>query len=73
MTTLFSKACKKIKDEYKKEKHKHGWRFLMCPVDRLNAKTQIALLTLNPGGSSDKQKKGEPSCEHARLLIPAAS
>jgi hypothetical protein len=72
MTTSFSEACKQIKAEYKKEKHKHGWRFLMCPAHRLNAKTpktQIALLTLNPGGSSDKQKKGEPSCERGSAYV----
>ena len=69
MTKTYSKACKQLKAEYKKEKHKHGWRVLMCPADRLNAKTQIALLTLNPGGSSDKQKKGEPSCEHGSAYV----
>jgi len=75
MTTSFSEACKNIEEEYQKEEyqkdgHKNGWRFLMCPADRLNAKTQIALLTLNPGGgSSDKQRKCEPSCENGSAYV----
>lgn len=75
MTKLFSNAREQIeaeyqKDEYQKEGHALGWRFLMCPVDRLNAKTQIALLTLNPGGgSSDKQRKCEPSCENGSAYV----
>jgi hypothetical protein len=75
MTKPFSNACEKIKAEYKKEVyqkegHALGWRFLMCPADRLNAKPQIALLTLNPGGgSSDKQRKCEPSCENGSAYV----
>ena len=75
MTTSFSEACKNIEEEYQKEEyqkdgHKNGWRFLMCPADRLNAKPQIALLTLNPGGgSSDKQRKCEPSCENGSAYV----
>jgi hypothetical protein len=69
MTNSFSDACERIKAEYKKEKHALGWRLLMCPAARLNDKTQIALLTLNPGGSSDKQKKGEPSCAHGSAYV----
>jgi len=69
MTKPFSNACEQIEAEYQKEGHALGWRFLMCPAARLKAKTQIALLTLNPGGSSDKQKKGEPSCAHGSAYV----
>jgi hypothetical protein len=70
MTEPFSNACEQIEAEYQKEGHALGWRFLMCPADRLKAKTQIALLTLNPGGgSSDKQRKCEPSCENGSAYV----
>jgi hypothetical protein len=44
--------------------HSRGWRFLTVPRRTLEALPEIALITLNPGGSGPDPSQGEGSCEY---------
>ena len=41
-----------------------GWRFLTVPQRTFDTRPDIALLTLNPGGSGIDPSQGEASCEY---------
>lgn len=51
--TLFNNFCSDIDAAYKRLDHQIGWRFLSGPKANLNRATQVAFITLNPGGKED--------------------
>lgn len=46
-----------------------GWRFLTCPANNLSRHTDIALITLNPGGSKKRDDHDSKSCEDGSAYI----
>jgi hypothetical protein len=52
LPTLFDVCVQQIEQNYRALGHTLGWRFLTGPKATLSAGTQIALITLNPGGSA---------------------
>lgn len=51
--TLFDSCCADIESAYRQLGHQQGWRFLSGPKANLSPATQIAFISLNPGGDSD--------------------
>jgi hypothetical protein len=53
-----------IEAAYARLGHTLGWRFLMGPAATLSPASRVALITLNPGGSSRPADHAEASCEY---------
>jgi hypothetical protein len=60
----FEYLVDEIDSEYARLGHKMGWRFLTVPRRTLEARPEIALITLNPGGSGIDATQGRESCEY---------
>lgn len=48
---FFEEKSKEIDAEYKRLGHDMGWTFLMSPKKTLSPETEIAIISLNPGGN----------------------
>lgn len=57
----FDEKCKEIKAKHDELEHKLGSTFLMSPKETLSPKTDIAFITLNPGGG--EKEEHVPSCD----------
>jgi hypothetical protein len=53
LANLFDQCIAEIESAYATLDHKMGWRFLTSPSTTLSSATEVALITLNPGGKSD--------------------
>jgi len=65
----FADACTKIQGAYDELGHDLGWRFLTSPAATLDPKTEIALITLNPGGDRDRPDHARESSEAGSAYI----
>ncbi|MFT5688004.1 MAG: hypothetical protein ACI8PQ_000836 [Planctomycetota bacterium] len=63
LSSPFDDACAKIRVAYDELGHDLGWRFLTSPSATLDPKTEIALITLNPGGDRDRPDHARESSE----------
>ena len=50
---VFEQCCADIQAEYQRLGHAIGWRFLSGPRANLERKTEVAFISLNPGGRDD--------------------
>jgi hypothetical protein len=69
---MFSKWCAEIQEAYIGLGHKIGWQFLTSPQATLSRDCQIALITMNPGGSIEKSDHGRESSEAGSAYIVEA-
>ncbi len=60
---LLQESCRMIQESYDDLGHELGWRFLTSPTATLSAETEIALITLNPGGDRDRPDHARESSE----------
>jgi hypothetical protein len=66
---LFREACAEIDRAYQQLGHKIGWRFLMGPKSTFNSSTDIAFISLNPGGDIDPPDHPHESQERGSAYI----
>lgn len=64
MPHVFESAVALIKSPEALRLHRGGWRFLCVSKAVLTTTPQIALITLNPGGTEDTLHSAAESCEH---------
>lgn len=67
--TFFDNRCAEIEAEYGRLGHKIGWRFLSGPKANLNRTTQVAFITLNPGGRNDPPDHPHESQERGSAYL----
>jgi len=60
---LFVRSVVKIDESYRDLGHTLGWRFLTGPKATLSPRTQIGLVTLNPGGDHEPKEHPRSSSE----------
>ena len=72
MENLFTESCAEIEDVYVRLGHTMGWQFLASPQATLRRDCQIALITMNPGGSVDRPDHGRESSEAGSAYIVQA-
>jgi len=60
---LFERSVASTAEAYRKLGHTLGWRFLTGPKATLSPRTQIGLITLNPGGDHEPQEHPRASSE----------
>jgi hypothetical protein len=68
----FLQWCVEIQDAYVRLGHTMGWQFLTSPQATLSRDCQIALITLNPGGSIERPDHGRESSETGSAYIVEA-
>lgn len=72
MERLFSESCSEIEVAYSRLGHQLGWRFLASPRSTLSGDTEIALITMNPGGSVIRPDHARESSEAGSAYIVEA-
>ncbi len=65
----FSELISEIEQAYIALGHNLGWRFLSVPRTTLDTQTDIALITLNPGGDRISPEHPSESCENGVSYI----
>jgi hypothetical protein len=70
-TDTFLKWCADIQDAYDRLGHTMGWQFLTSPRATLRG-CEIALITMNPGGSIERPDHGRESSEAGSAYIVEA-
>lgn len=69
MPSIFHDSCLLIHAAYEELGHELGWRFLTSPEATLRPATEIALITLNPGGDGKRPDHGRESSEPGSAYI----
>ena len=69
MPSPFDDACDRIRVAYDELGHDLGWRFLTSPSATFDPRTEIALITLNPGGDRDRPDHPRESSEAGSAYI----
>ena len=65
----FKDIVDQIKDFYQDHDYDLGWRFLTCSKTVLKNNPKIALITLNPGGSTIPEDQPWASCEKGNAYL----
>jgi hypothetical protein len=68
-TDLYADSVATIEAEYDRLGHALGWRFLTTPRRTLSSRSQVAFLTLNPGGKGVNPTHGVGSCEGGSAYV----
>ena len=66
---LFELSCKEISEEYVRLGHRLGWRFVTGPKANFSVNTEIAFISLNPGGDSDLPDHPKESSERGSAYL----
>jgi hypothetical protein len=72
MENMFPERWAEIQDAYVRLGHKLGWQFLTSPQATLSRDCQIALITMNPGGSHERRDHGRESSEVGSAYVVEA-
>lgn len=66
---FFNELVSEIENQYSLRNSNAGWRFLYCSEKNINQNNGIYFVTLNPGGSEERQDQGKASCEEGNAII----
>jgi hypothetical protein len=66
---FFNELVSEIENQYSQRTSNAGWRFLYCSEKNINQNNGIYFVTLNPGGSEERQDQGKASCEEGNAII----
>ena len=69
LSDLFSDCVKEIESEYRRLGHQLGWRFITGPKATFSPHTEVAFISLNPGGDIDLPDHPHESSEQGSAYL----